>query len=176
MKNKYYEPDIDDFFVGMIYETEQDEERGLWEINEIESLRELEELCRYNSKYIGKYSNIRIKYLDKEDIESIGFKIDETHNSLMSSKIPEQIDYMFYSRNYGSEYKLLYCNWWTTVASSKEELDGKITIDNIDEHRLVRIQRRVSSKDEYSTIFSGNIKNKSELKRTLKMIGYDENL
>ena len=74
MENKYYEPDVEDFCVGMIYETEQDELRGIWEENTINTLRELEELCKYNSKYIGKYSNIRVKYLDKEDIESLGFK------------------------------------------------------------------------------------------------------
>ena len=74
MENKYYEPDVEDFYVGMVYETEQDELRGIWEENTINTLRELEELCKYNSKYIGKYSNIRVKYLSKEDIESLGFK------------------------------------------------------------------------------------------------------
>ena len=77
MENKYYEPDVEDFYVGMIYETEQDELRGIWEENTINTLRELEELCKYNSKYIGKYSNIRVKYLSKEDIESLGFKQHE---------------------------------------------------------------------------------------------------
>lgn len=170
MENKYYTPDISEFCVGFEYEVEDLHDNLVDKVWKKEVLEVQDELLTRKS-WIGNLE-ARVKYLDKEDVESLGFTIDDTHESLMSDDKPEQIDYMFYSKNYGNEYKLLYCNWWTTVSSSKEGLDGKITIDNIDEHRIVRIQKRVMSSDEYSTIFLGDIKNKSELKRVLKMIGY----
>ena len=137
MENKYYEPDVEDFYVGMIYETEQDELRGIWEENTINTLRELEELCKYNSKYIGKYSNIRVKYLSKEDIESFGFKHlydDFTFGEYFKSKCNIM--------NYNLNYDYL-SNWLTISTVSKDDLI------------------------EYSTIFCGKILNKSEFKKLL---------
>lgn len=153
MESKYYVPSIDELYVGFEYE-----------LNSKSGIQFGYSKHSFTG-HIGPIllmdkNNVRVKYLDKEDIESLGFEIDESHISMMSDENPEQIDYMFCSKNHEPKYKLLYCNWWVG------------NHDDIDEHRLVRIQRRVLDTDDYNTIFSGCIKNKSELKQVLKILGY----
>ena len=69
---------------------------------------------------------------------------------------PEVIDYMFKLSSY-SKYRLLYCNWYV----------------NDVEYRLVKIWRSVSEEFDSSVVFSGNIRNKSELKNLLKQLRID---
>ena len=81
------------------------------------------------------FDECRVKYLDQEDIESLGF-------------------------NYGNEY-------------SKNQINGEV----VELQRLLGYHHKykINIIDEYNrnTIFDGYIKNKLELVKVLKMIGYD---
>ena len=91
------------------------------------------------------HNQIKVKYLDKEDIESLGFIYKENrgmseHNGVMFIKK----DPLFEKANFTIRY------WVTTGA-----------------YRL-RIER-ISG-----CLFEGNIRNKSELKVLLKQLGINE--
>ena len=77
--------------------------------------------------------SIRVKYLDKEDIESLGFVRDS-----------------IYSHKYKNDYYIEY--------NSKKS----IHLDTIE------------IKNNQQTLFSGYIKNKSELKRLLKQLNIND--
>jgi len=65
MKSKYYTPTIEEFHVGFEFEFFDEDDRDWTEVR-IESQ---ESLCNWTGMTIEK----RVKYLDKEDIESLGF-------------------------------------------------------------------------------------------------------
>lgn len=67
MRDKYYTPSIEEFHVGFEYEESYDKGKT-WNKNRIEYFYEFEEL-----KSTLDYDLTRVKYLDKEDIESLGF-------------------------------------------------------------------------------------------------------
>jgi len=74
--NKYYTPDISEFYVGFEYESLQDErlpdEDSSWAKITIETPRELREFLDY---YIhDSIAQLKVKYLDQKEIESLGFK------------------------------------------------------------------------------------------------------
>tara|TARA_R110002074_G_scaffold366532_1_gene540490 strand:- start:74 stop:514 length:441 start_codon:yes stop_codon:yes gene_type:complete len=74
MENKYYVPDIEEFYVGFNYESLQDprlpDEDDSWERNTIEDEWDLKTFIGY---YCVTHIELRIKHLDREDIESLGF-------------------------------------------------------------------------------------------------------
>ena len=144
MDTKYYIPDISEFHVGFEYEhchssirfvmldlrtgdrTNETEPKEIWE----KSVFTGNEFDVWKSSFEFDDSlrdgQIRVKYLDKEDIESLGF----------TQTIEDQY--------YKDDFELL-----------------------IDDDLFIQI-----IKDD-GFIFQGAIKNKSELKRILKMIGYE---
>jgi len=68
MDNKYYTPKIEEFHVG--FEVEWSESgRKIW-INEIFDEDDLSDLCLG----VDKISNFRVKFLDREDLESLGWE------------------------------------------------------------------------------------------------------
>jgi len=77
----------------------------------------------------GEY--IRVKYLDKEDIESLGFEQSKEEASLFNKG-----------------------DYWICFTEGVHHLEITLQVDNIND-----------------TVFSGIVKNKSELKRVLKQIG-----
>lgn len=69
MDNKYYIPTIDEFHVGFEYEYQDD--------NKVWSTSEITLLDTKISTLVGIYNKdfaTRVKYLDKDDIESLGWK------------------------------------------------------------------------------------------------------
>lgn len=77
MENKYYLPKIEEFHIGFEYEVRQQKMQygkcvygNEWETIECEGNMFLQ--------YIDISSgNIRVKYLDSSDIESLGFKVEK---------------------------------------------------------------------------------------------------
>jgi hypothetical protein len=63
MKNKYYTPEIEEFHVGFEYERNQ-YNNNIW----FKYVVERKDVLDHSDK------DIRVKYLDREDIESAGFK------------------------------------------------------------------------------------------------------
>jgi len=68
MENKYYTPTIEEFHVGFEYE-------ALWGIENIDG-EWLKETFSEKSSISSLEGKIRVKLLDREDIESEGFKFE----------------------------------------------------------------------------------------------------
>jgi hypothetical protein len=71
MENKYYTPEIEEFHVGFEYESEEDPRIPTWEKQKVETYRDLANCM----EYYGNDADVetRVKHLDREDIESLGF-------------------------------------------------------------------------------------------------------
>lgn len=73
-ENKYYTPEVEDLYIGYIYEVKcigkpiDDYEALHWKIYTITK----EDLFEWPIDY-----EFRTKYLDKEDVESLGWKLEE---------------------------------------------------------------------------------------------------
>lgn len=124
--SKYYTPTIDEFYVGFEYET-RDSVNSDWYI-QIEDGSCIEFIGKY---YINE-NKIRVKCLDKEDIESLGFK-----------QITFNFPIGFENEQYWINFRVI------------NDLPNLCIYDKFDKSRL----------------FSGNIKNKSELVKLLKQLG-----
>ncbi len=81
---KYYTPDISDLAVGMIIEIHEQCTSKM--IRKVEwhpviidaSHNEMSEIVSFNRlPNLIKQNKVRVKYLDREDIESLGWKFDE---------------------------------------------------------------------------------------------------
>lgn len=68
MDNKYYAPSIEEFHVGFEYEI-------LVDFGKIKGSQWVS--TKINSWYDSLENETRVKYLDKEDIESLGWKLKE---------------------------------------------------------------------------------------------------
>lgn len=144
MENKYYIPSIDEFYVGFEYEhchssirfailnlktgdtSNIGEPKEIWE-KSIFSSREYD-IWESSFKFDDSLKNgqIRVKHLDREDIESLGFA-----QTVEDQYTLDDIEFLI-----------------------DDDLFAQIIKDN-------------------GFLFQGTIKNKSELKRVLKMIGYE---
>jgi len=135
--DKYYTPSIEEFHVGFEFEVNYGKER--WEKEAIYTKPQVVTLPYMNLK------NIRVKYLDQEDIESLGFK----HQ--IGKGIKSYTDKFIYKPNDNLQYELTY----------------------VYEQNILRIhvEDLVYFEESYNYLFQGTIKNKSELKRLLKQLG-----
>ena len=147
MENKYYTPEIEEFHVGFECEFIGDR-RTNWikcvidwmNINFITTFRELAE---------NKY---RVKYLDREDIEELGWENRSVIN--IWSENDEIIDGFSLSAGETDTYVLLY--------------DESTNVLGI---YLQRIYNEASGNWSEYIMFSGTIKNKSELKKLMVQLG-----
>ncbi len=133
--NKYYTPSIEEFHIGFEFEVNYGEndwvKESLYAKPQVVTLPYM------------KLENIRVKYLDSEDIESFGFKYTG-----------KSIDIWFKKEgnfNIGS---------WTSYEIKLHY--------GLHDNRLYIIA--MDCGDEYK-LFEGKIKNKSELKVLLKQLG-----
>ena len=141
--SKYYTPEIEEFHVGFEYEIKR---HGVW------GKETWSELLHENYNVDIQHNDptevflesddwIRVKYLDREDIESLGCKLigKKDNGSLLFEK----------------EYICKRAMEMNNAAIYFVALSNHILIYN----------------DSGETMFTGTVKNKSELKRILKMIG-----
>ena len=131
MENKYYTPTIEEFHVGLEVEL-------LGSKLVIENIHDIE---------LALENPVRVKHLDREDIESLGF--DKTFKNEFG------IEYLFYENK---DYQ--YCLYHS---------EKNVIIFRADKN--VSWMFPPSFSEAYRPIFSGTIKNKSELKRVLKQVG-----
>lgn len=175
LENKYYTPAIEEFHVGFEYEVR--ETRYSYEVQHLEDnkfkvlsepkqvsdwykevykldsfMYSLEDEIFDNLSAYVENKTVRVKYLDKEDIESFGFI--NTKNYSSGSNYQKIVDgYLFYeitNEEWGDE----------TILTIERFYQSKLIAKPINEHNSV-------------TIFQGTIKNKSELKVLLKQLGID---
>lgn len=135
MENKYYTPEIEEFHVGFEYEYREDG-NGKWKKEVFKEGRGL--------SYAGEIDDeeVRVKHLDREDIESLGFKLRSEDSSDWIIKSPDADGYDGIYLSLGYDVK-----------------DWNVYISNL------------ASYEEHECYFQGHIKNKSELKRLLKQLG-----
>ena len=160
-----YVPEIEEFYVG--FEFEMLTSYGY--VNFIfPNIKETHFLMKPGStldKLKKTISSTRVKYLDQSDIESLGFTLTD---------IPEK--YPFLERKpleqkYGEVFSYF----------SSEEKSIGTTIIHIRDINYVSIRVGVCIDETNSYYngdildgsFSGKIKNKSELQKVLKMVGYE---
>lgn len=141
--NKYYTPSLEEFHVGFEYEYET-WTKGKWEKSEIEEYGEGGDTGHgYSISLEDKIEDnkIRVKYLDKEDIENLGFT--QITDDCFNLPIKE------YRGRLNQEVRVLVRETILIYLALDSNLGDK---DNI-------------------VLFTGTIKNKSELKTLLKWLG-----
>lgn len=146
-ENKYYTPEIEEFHVGFLFET-YDSRSGRWRLNSVHNMYDYQTVFHLgleknrNGRVVNS-NYIRVKYLDKKDIESLGFSEGKLLNT-------------YFKKVDGKVYIL----WWN-------KLNPKILSINITiESNWQTIDGLIGS----FQIFRGFIKNKSELERLLKQL------
>jgi len=156
MSDKYYIPDIKEFHIGFecelflepLLDLDIDSNAG-WQPSII---------IEPDLKFIHKEYVTRVKYLDKEDIESLGFeltgksvcnwyKLDRTVRLFSGHRFVSFIIQHDYQRN--------------------ELINGEDQFSNI----KIYANESGMGEDNPNTLFEGTIKNKSELKDILTKIG-----
>jgi len=138
MDSRYYKPELSEVHVG--FECEANVE-GKWIPLMLQGFDCVEE-------YV-KRDVYRVKYLDRDDIESLGFEYEKAYGKTTG------IEGSYFKSTHKMNNRS--CIWLDL------DLDGScdVTIHNNEDW------------EDRHTWFQGTIKNKSELKRVLKMIGYE---
>lgn len=155
--NKYYTPSIEEFHIGFEYEYKPLCSDKEWETKIIISSRNWwKQLIDFYEGYPDDSvadEVYRVKYLDKEDIESLGF-------------IQEYIPNCFKDDDNIEEGFVLNINE-----------DDRIFIHLYDNHRMTigkqHCYNQFSGNWEFHYMFDGIIKNKSALKVLLKQLGIE---
>lgn len=145
MENKYYTPKIEEFYVGFEYQVLYRNVDSQWWVDKnwktndsVHNFFNLQVPRSYNIP-----SSVRVKYLDKEDIESLGFKQNLNEHKLVKFPVFEK----------ECKYGLL------KLYFSTEIKDIRISIINLNKNE--------------TNIFIGECKNKSELKKLLKQLNIE---
>ena len=141
--SEYYTPTIEEFHVGFECEVYNkfSKEWYAFLFNQV-----FEDTSVAYNFTEGKY---RVKYLDKEDIEGLGFE--------------------FKGKAIKSFFEV---DCWFLLPDSESFKCSKLTIQLCEKLRTVKIIGYIASACEEDTLFEGSCKNKSELGRILKQIGY----
>jgi hypothetical protein len=166
MNDKYYIPDISEFYFGFEYQTNYDR-KGDWRTFIFDSFNEYVdvgmdgELYEYTLQSEIDSGEIRVKYLDREDIENLGFKKMEKNNWVGWH------DYYLKDTLLGSIPYYLYCTLHVPIMDN----NYKIIVHRNDNYN--KIEEEIK-KGESEVVYVGNIKNKSELKKLLKMLYINE--
>lgn len=147
MENKYYQPKIEEFHVGFEYEIFEDwdggDEKKWWPQVYGKDVDDPERLGYVSCLWMHGH-DFRVKYLDKEDIESLGWKhiyhsVDECFTIEGSFEMSSWTSYKA-TMHYGLYDQRMYINMEDTGA-------------------------------EGPNVFQGKIKNKSELKKLMEQLG-----
>ena len=152
-ENKYYVPEIDEFFVG--FEFEEWENPAFtneeWIAKKIEYFTDLEYICipevdKYLEDYVLGTSLFRVKHLDSEDLIELGFEYMED--------VGDCINFAKYIQESNRSINLTLHRNSRRVGVAVHDLNVKSPMTSI----------------QIGT-FGGEIKNKSELIKVLKMLG-----
>lgn len=167
---KYYTPKIEEFHVGFEYEAKEYlEDTDEW--SEEFAKKAMNDLSWFNDDYCSlKEGAIRVKYLDQEDIESLGF------NKSLKTQWVGWYDY--YSGNVSGKYGYyLYVTLhFPKLYNISERLEDNLFkiilhryyVSNSDE--TTNIESKIKE-GESEVVYKGKINNKSELKKLLKQLG-----
>ena len=139
MEKKYYTPEIEEFHEGFSHEYKGPLDTK-WHKEDFKLKGP-----NPNFSWFLTEGHFRVKYLDREDIESLGFYCHPTDNRIFHNK----------------DGIILNTGWGSPVI--KDRFTTVITHQVFDESKL--------NVAHENFLFNGIIKNKSELKRLLKQLG-----
>ena len=163
---KYYTPKIEEFHVGFEYQVinNVDTKTGIYTWRTI--YHKVEDSIEQFSGSLNEDS--RVKYLDREDIESLGWEYDNNFVEMAESK---KISVYSKTMKYNSHDAtlMILCNTtnnlmsisWTNAAGASY----------VAEKRYNDLSIATISVQTSNNIFLGTIKNKSELIKLLKQLG-----
>lgn len=155
MDNKYYTPTIEEFHIGFEYEYFEPVNNTGWvkaEIHFFDEHNTTQDL--HDNLKEGVHRPIRVKYLDGEDIESLGWAIREDNTKLLVldyEKPFTNCDRKIHNKVF-IHYNLV--SKWGLITT------GNRNYTHEDEDKL----------DKAITRFCGYIKNKSELIKLMKQL------
>jgi len=157
VENKYYIPTIEEFHVGFEYEYKYPDFPNIdsaWVKYETPEFNpEREDYCLSSDR-----KQFRVKYLDTEDIESLGFTkrgktwagyVDYLYTGLIDGKVPYYLDATIHIPLMDDMYKII--------------LHRHVGED-------INIDKQIKQ-GESELMFRGRLKNKSELKTIMKQVG-----
>lgn len=136
MENKYYTPTIEEFHVGFEYEVSDLSDNGkdwTWRKQVFDG----EETRTYFIDELNK-KEIRVKHLDREDIESLGWVFQKQHPGTEHCEFEREYNFLEVDFNFRNSI-------WLRIYDQDDDGDE-------------------------TNAFSGEIKNKSELKRLMKQL------
>lgn len=146
MYKKYYAPDIAELYIGFELEHKNPMQENKWKKEVVDSDMWNIAYSTYEEEPEDYPNEIRVKYLDREDIESLGFT-DKHYDNIQSKDT-------FFKIKENNVYQITV--YWNMLRNEREN--------------LIRIYKGKLHNYPYTEIFRGDIKNKSELKKLLKII------
>ena len=161
MQSKYYTPNISEFHVGFEYERELSEYEkrstsGSWKVETVSNVKVVTKEDSPPTLGLAGYK-YRVKYLDQADIEEF-FPL-----SICKGKDLFLNTYKFKENN--GESSSVLCQkidkWSCWMITFK---DTEVTIGKVNHPDITSIH----------PVFIGEIKNKSELKKLLSQLGYEQ--
>lgn len=159
MDKKYYTPSIEEFHMGFEYEyknhdgTQRDLSKLEWNKSTVDSINDL----AYIERGLNTEDNTRVKYLDKEDIESSGFKYS---GKAVDDWYVLEKNLRLSSGHFFHEFKIQH--------------DRKNSFINEEDH-CYNIKIYAFGAGIEDVLFEGIIRNKSELVKLLKQLGIYDN-
>jgi hypothetical protein len=163
-ENKHYTPDITEFHVGFEYEVNYGEGTGWVK----------DSLCSKEQVIILPFmrtENIRVKYLDQSDIESLGYKIIKEKFSFDTED--EKWYTFIIDNNEDTLGRKLYLSYHLGYFYNYETGEK---IRRLTEISIKWKKENISSLEDINNIynlFAGEIKNLSELKVLIKQLGIE---
>lgn len=152
MNVKYYTPSIEEFHVGFEYEYDKYDQDLMGGTGGNKYIKEIynKSAFMYNTYELDQLdlSRVRVKYLDSEDIESLGF-----------------------SRNIWGEIPSL--NYYKLNGNEVFQITEYWSYEKLNRNNLIRIYTGMQHQYPYTEVFRGEIKNKSELKKLLKQLNIE---
>jgi len=146
--NRYYVPEIEEFHVGFEFETRYLEKD--W----IKKKLVFDDFGFYTSTWnvdSTPETEFRVKHLDREDIESLGFT-DKPFGVNTKRSF-----YKITGKNLLQQNKVIQITTYWDMLREKRE-------------NMVRILKGEENNFPYTEVFRGDIKNKSELKKVLNQV------
>ena len=149
MEDRYYNPKIEELHIGFECEIDQSEINKNFKWCEYVIGTDYENITIARAVSEVNKNGIRVKYLDRQDIESFGFKFDATRS---------KVDGNFVGSYENEKYYLDYSPY-----SYSGEFNSSVHL------RVMKIKDIpiTSYQSNYQFIYDGIIKNKSELKKLL---------
>ena len=165
MESKYYTPTIEEFHIGFECEWRRFEED--WHGGKINSSIELYDAAIEYEAGENQTYEYRVKYLDKEDIESLGFICEEEN---------EDSSFYKYSKDSYNNSKIILNHYiWTTGINNDFTEHNKIKIYRTGGEPLTLRRNSIVEKIpiDRDMLSLSTIKNKSELNILLKQLGIE---